>query len=62
MDYRKLVVYPKSDIDENGLSFSFFLELADWETHPTKEAVYAKYNLKVVDQVNGMHVERPSEI
>ncbi|KAH7522736.1 hypothetical protein FEM48_Zijuj07G0170100 [Ziziphus jujuba var. spinosa] len=49
-----LVIYPngtnKNAMDE---SFSLYMSLADWKSHPTKKPVYAEYRLRALDQVNG---------
>ncbi|KAF3441256.1 hypothetical protein FNV43_RR15169 [Rhamnella rubrinervis] len=49
----KVLIYPKGDRVEEDKSLSFYLTLADWEKHPTKEAVFAKFILSVLSQIQG---------
>ncbi|KAM7482406.1 hypothetical protein LguiB_006989 [Lonicera macranthoides] len=54
----KLWLYPKRDIKGKGRSLSLYLELADYATLPPKWRVYAKYKLRMRDQLQSNHFER----
>ncbi|XP_060671452.1 uncharacterized protein LOC132803192 [Ziziphus jujuba] len=54
----KLLVYPNGNGRAKNKSISIFLSLADWGSCQMQEAVYAEFKLRLLDQVNGKHVER----
>lgn len=59
---RNLLVYPKGTLkgkEEEGKSLSIFLTVTDWEKLASKGAVHAEWSLRVVDQINGKHLEQP---
>ena len=49
------MVFPKEDSIEKDKMISIFLEPVDWES---KAAVFTKYKICVIDQVNGKHLDR----
>ncbi|XP_042507539.1 ubiquitin C-terminal hydrolase 12-like [Macadamia integrifolia] len=51
-------IWPKGNREEKGKSLSLFLELNDLTTLLPGRGVYVEAQLRVVDQVNGKHVER----
>ncbi|XP_042508648.1 uncharacterized protein LOC122084455 isoform X2 [Macadamia integrifolia] len=51
-------VWPKGNAEEKGKNLSLFLELNDSTTLPPGRGVYVEAQLRVVDQVNGKHMER----
>ncbi|KAF3441257.1 hypothetical protein FNV43_RR15170 [Rhamnella rubrinervis] len=46
----KLMIYPSGVCRLKDNSFSFYLILADWDKHSTKESVFAKYILRVLSR------------
>ncbi|KAL5545489.1 hypothetical protein UlMin_005176 [Ulmus minor] len=49
-----LMVFPYGDFIEKDKLISIFLEPVDWES---KAAVFTKYNICVINQVNGKHLD-----
>ncbi|XP_060671219.1 uncharacterized protein LOC107433516 isoform X1 [Ziziphus jujuba] len=55
----KLNVSANGDSKAKDKSFSFYLALENWGSHPMKKAVYAEYNLRVFNQLDDdQHVEK----
>ena len=48
------MVFPKGYSIEKDKTISIFLEPVDWES---KAAVFTKYKICVIDQVNGKHLD-----
>ncbi|KAI8028299.1 hypothetical protein LOK49_LG02G03320 [Camellia lanceoleosa] len=47
----QLKLYPKGLGTAKGKSLSVFLQLADWETIPSEQKVYAEYKFVIRDQL-----------
>ncbi|XP_059652539.1 uncharacterized protein LOC132299753 isoform X3 [Cornus florida] len=59
----KLLLYPKGQGDDEGKSLSLYLAVADSEKNYLKSAkLYAKYKLRIRDQVNGKHREGEASV
>ncbi|XP_042508236.1 uncharacterized protein LOC122084219 [Macadamia integrifolia] len=54
----RIILRPKGCGEEEGKSLSLFLELNDSTTLLPGRGVYVEYQLRVVDQVDGKHVEK----
>ncbi|KAH7865878.1 hypothetical protein Vadar_012609 [Vaccinium darrowii] len=54
----KLDLYPKGNGKAKGESLSVFLSVADRENLPLKWKIYAKFKLRVRDQVQSVHQEK----
>ncbi|KAA8545756.1 hypothetical protein F0562_020793 [Nyssa sinensis] len=54
----KLLLYPRGNVLGKGKSLSLFLEAADEETRPLNWKLYAKYKLRIIDQINAKHFEK----
>lgn len=55
INYRTLVVYPNGEGDHKGESLAIFLSPVDF--HVADAAVYARFKLCLIDQVDGLHYE-----
>ncbi|XP_061999219.1 MATH domain and coiled-coil domain-containing protein At3g58400-like [Rosa rugosa] len=51
----KLRVWPKGNAAQRDKAISIYLNLDDWKSLPPKRALYAKYKLRILDQVSGKH-------
>lgn len=52
---------PIGDSSVKDKPFSIYFTFEDWGSHPMNKAVFAEYNLKVLNQVKGQHVERKGD-
>ncbi|THG15921.1 hypothetical protein TEA_008956 [Camellia sinensis var. sinensis] len=55
---KKLELYPRGNAKPEGESLSLFLAVADYEALPLNWKVYAKFKLRIKDQINGSHIEK----
>ncbi|XP_059654599.1 uncharacterized protein LOC132301358 [Cornus florida] len=53
----KILLYTKGDKKSDGRSLSLYLQLADCEMLPLNGKLYARYKLRLKDQVNSKHHE-----
>ncbi|XP_030505740.2 MATH domain and coiled-coil domain-containing protein At3g58400-like [Cannabis sativa] len=53
----KLIIYPKGCQSRDGKTFSMFLKLSADSNNPDNSTIYAKYCLRVIDQINSKHYE-----
>ncbi|KAA8545761.1 hypothetical protein F0562_020788 [Nyssa sinensis] len=60
-ELRTLTLYPKGTASVEGESLSLFLSIADSATLPLNRKIYAKYKLRIRDQLNNKHKEREGE-
>ncbi|KAI8554619.1 hypothetical protein RHMOL_Rhmol05G0112000 [Rhododendron molle] len=58
----KLVLYPKGDAEAKGRSLSLYLSVADCEKLPLNWKKYARFKLRVRNQVGGVHQERQGDL
>ncbi|CAL5329409.1 unnamed protein product [Camellia sinensis] len=58
----QLSLYPKGLGTAKGKSLSVFLKLADWETIPSEQKVYAEYKFVIRDQVQSNHFYKDEEV
>ncbi|XP_059461999.1 MATH domain and coiled-coil domain-containing protein At3g58370-like [Corylus avellana] len=56
----KLKLYPKGSRTGSGTWLSLYLSLDDSETLPPNRKLYAKYKLRIRDQINSNHLEETS--
>uniref|UniRef100_A0A5B7C3A3 MATH domain-containing protein n=1 Tax=Davidia involucrata TaxID=16924 RepID=A0A5B7C3A3_DAVIN len=56
-----LFLYPKGNGKDEGRSLALYLSVADYATLPLNWKLYAKYKLRIKDQVNSKHLEKPGQ-
>jgi hypothetical protein len=56
--YRKLKLYPKGSGTGVGTCLSLYLILGNSETLPPNRKFYAKYKLRIRDQIHSNHCEK----
>ncbi|KAJ1439471.1 TRAF-like [Sesbania bispinosa] len=54
----KLKVFPRGIEQERGKGLSLYLELTNCERFPPNRRVYAKFKLRILDQIHNKHHER----
>jgi hypothetical protein len=55
---RRLKVFPKGESDEKGKSLTVFLELLNCERFPSNRTLYAKFKLRILDQLHDKYYEK----
>ena len=60
-EFRNLLLYPKGNLKGKDNSLSLYLSVADCTTLRGNWKFYAKFKLRVMDQVQGEHQEGESE-
>jgi hypothetical protein len=58
---RRLKVFPKGESDEKGKSLTVFLELLNCERFPSNRTLYAKFKLRILDQLHNKYYEKTGE-
>ncbi|KAM6576431.1 hypothetical protein CsatB_028268 [Cannabis sativa] len=53
----KLIIYPKGCQSRDGKTLKMFLKLSADSNNPDNSTIYAKYCLRVIDQINSKHYE-----
>ncbi|KAK2405822.1 TRAF family protein [Trifolium repens] len=54
----RLKVFPKGESDEKGKSLTVFLELLNCERFPSNRTLYAKFKLRILDQLHDKYYEK----
>ncbi|KAK2352492.1 TRAF family protein [Trifolium repens] len=54
----RLKVFPKGESDEKGKSLTVFLELLNCERFPSNRTLYAKFKLRILDQLHNKYYEK----
>ncbi|KAI7990218.1 Ubiquitin carboxyl-terminal hydrolase 12 [Camellia lanceoleosa] len=57
----KLELYPRGNAKPEGESLSLFLAVADYAALPLNWKVYAKFKLRIKDQINGSHIVKKTQ-
>jgi speckle-type POZ protein len=58
---RRLKVFPKGESDEKGKSLTVFLELLNCERFPSNRTLYAKFKLRILDQLHDKYYEKTGD-
>lgn len=57
-----LVLYLKGDLTKRGKSLSVYLKGSDWKSEIlSKAGLHTEYKLRLMDQVNGKHLEKEGD-